>query len=78
MNSTELWVIIHHNNKNDKNVNFIQLPYSYILSIIMDTKISFISSVNLVLYKICIIFILCHYVTIKVDVLFLRTLTGIY
>ena len=68
----------NNNNNNNNNVNFIQLPYFYILSIILDTKISFLTSVNLVLYKTCIIFILCHYMTIKVDVLFLRTLTGIY
>ena len=43
MNSTGLWVIKQrNNNKNNNNkCEFIQLPYCYILSIILDTKYPF-------------------------------------
>ena len=40
MNSTGLWVINQHDNDNNHNnkCKLIQLPYCYILSMILDTK----------------------------------------
>ena len=56
MNSTGLWVIKQNNNNNNNNkVNFIQLPYFiYYLYLVLDRKISFLSSANCVLYKTCL------------------------
>ena len=69
----------HKNNNNNNNkCKFYSASLFLYIIYNLGYKNIFFMFVNLVSYKTCIIFIFCHYITIKVKVLFLRTATGIY